>query len=237
MRRKQLAFLLLAAGALAAPSAAPAVTLYDANATVGSVGGFFDVVPAYMQQVTVAGPPGAYEIDKFTLFGLRVNAVTPAAGSAVVFQFYTGADLGAGSADALATATLVDGVVLGLPGSLAIGSYNVASPAGLGINVPSNTFAMEVLFLDPTLTSYDTSFGGRYSTGTPSIGSSTGFVWVDSNLDGVYTGAEQVQSGTPPAPTNIRMVFEGKLVPEPSTLLLGGVGLLGLAIVACRRRS
>lgn len=229
MRRTITAFLLLVAGALALPQSASALPLYDADT---GLPGFATAFPGYLQQITLAGPNTSYAIDNFTIFGIRYNANAP---GVLILNFWTGLDLGGGAIDALAPATLVGQVGYNLPAA-PVGSYNFFLP-GVNVNVPSSTFGVEVILANVTATAYSTAHGGRFSSGAPLLGTNPGFVWIDNNLDGLYAGAEQAQLGNPPAPTNIRMVIDARLVPEPSTLALFGTAFVGIAGIVWRRRQ
>lgn len=229
-------FGVIASMAMAIPAQAQPV--YDANVTTGADGAFFNSIPHAMQVITIASAPAQpMQITNFTLFGVRYNTTTVTT-SGLFLNFWTNVDTSPGSTDALATATLAGSVGYNLPAAGA-GSYNFSLPS-VNVTVPGNTFAVEVIFTNTAGTAFSTDIAGRYSTGTPTLGSNDGFVYQDSNLDDVFTGAERTQfngsvSGTPIA-TNYRMAFSATAVPEPGSMALCGGAVL-LAGLYRRRRA
>jgi hypothetical protein len=229
-----LAVAALVCGVVSGSSQAQTV-LYDANSGVNSSGSFSSATGGpgqhYLQQITLAGGAPSYTLTSFPVFGVRWNDITTAPQD-IFLDFYTGVDLSTSSTNALASATKFasTGFQLSSPG--ANGSYNYTLTLNTPITTPSATFAIEVTMTNGAGNAYATGIAYRLSTGgAPTVGSNPGFVWIDTNANGIFTGAEQSAS-----PTNIRMTISGSAVPEPSAAALAALGSIGVLFGARRLR-
>ncbi|MGL4423468.1 MAG: hypothetical protein ACRCZF_22620, partial [Gemmataceae bacterium] len=100
------------------------------------------------------------------------------------------------------------------------------------------TFALDIYLLDEDFNDYSTELKPIFTTGTPTVGSNTGVVYLDNNLDANYTGADRTQfnaagqsGGT--LLTNIPVAMKTVPVPEPT---LVGLGLVLVGGMMVRRR-
>jgi hypothetical protein len=159
--------------------------LYDADTGLSSFG---SVANHYAQQVTLAGPDEAYSINEISLLGLNWYNVSVGA-QEVSVNFYTGANLGPTATNALATAISLSGFSYDLNAPGADGIYDVALQAP--VQVPSNTFTVVVTITNTAGTAYSSGLGASFTAGTPTIGSNPGFLWNDSNEDGIFSSSEQ----------------------------------------------
>lgn len=211
---------------LSTPLSQGQTVLYNATATgTGSTQPVFH----YLQQVTLNGANTQYSISSM-VFG--INWTDLSADQSLYLDFWTGLNLSPTAASALNGATFIKEVGFSLTAPTAAGNYTYTLTFGTPVLVPSNTFGIEAYLLDATGTNYSTGgVNGRFTlgAGVPSVGSSPGFVWADTNLDGTFTGAEQTKFGNANA-ANIRMTITAQPVPEPATwsLLVGGALVAGL---------
>ncbi|HEY0368366.1 MAG TPA: PEP-CTERM sorting domain-containing protein [Chthoniobacterales bacterium] len=189
----------------------------------------------YAQQLTLNGPNTSYSLSAMT-FG--INIADPNTGFALFLDFYTGANLSPTATNALASATFIKELGFDIAaGTVATaGSYNftLTFPAFM---VPSNTFTIAAALTTEDGSAYTTTdvANSRYSLSAPTTGTSPGFVWADTNLDGVFAGSEQTTFGGTVA--NIRMdVTAAAQVPEPSTTAAFALGLVLLGAWQFRRR-
>lgn len=224
------------ASVLCVVAPAQADILFDSNATTGADGAFFHSNPGIMQVITTSGPDAPHTINSFTVFGVRWLSDAATNNQHLRLQFYEEVDSTGGAANALASANLLGTItyVLSEPAGLPAGggSFNYTLP-GVNINTTGNTIGVVARFLDNAQAAYSTVLGARYSTGTPAIGSTDGFIWLDNNLDSTFAGSERTQflgagSGQPIA-TNLRMTIDMTVIPEPVSaglLAFGGLALL-----------
>ncbi len=194
----------------------------------------------YAQQVTLSGANQKYSISAMT-FGINIADVNT--GFDLILSFYTGANLSPTATNALANATnfSVQGFDLAAGSVAAAGSYNFTLTFATPITAPSNTFTIQAQLTTEDQTAYTTGAvaNARFSLSDPTVGTSPGFVWADTNLDSVFSGAEQTKFGGTSA--NIRMDITATPIaaPEPGTnaaLACGAVALLAGWQVR-RRRS
>lgn len=190
----------------------------------------------FLEQLSFAGGGSNYTLTAFTL---GVNYADATQDSVAVLQFYTGVDTSSTSANILATATSLGSVggTLAAPGTN--GNYTFTFTLNTPINFGNvSGLAVEVFLETADQASYATGIlNGRFTASAPTIGSSTGFVYNDANLDSVFTGAEKTTFGL--AQANIRLALTGNVtaaVPEPNTWAMVGVGLVGASALAARHR-
>ena len=191
-------------------------TTLPANAQTGVV--------HFLQQISLAGGPGSYTITGMT-FGINWSDLSNDQG--LFLDFYTGVNLSPSAADALAAATNVGEVGFLLTAPAAVGNYTYT----LTFNqvVPSNVLGVEATLTDDTGGAYATGINGRFSATAPTVGTSSAFVYNDSNLDGTFAGSEQTTFGQGTA--YIRMSVTGTApapVPEPSTWAMFACGIVAL---------
>lgn len=217
-------------------TAAQAQIAYSAHAS----GGTFAPDAHYMQQITLNGPNVQFTINSFPVFGIRWNDVT--AGTQVLrLTFWTNANTDPTTTNVLAGAINHGTIAYNLPAQAANGSYNYSLP-GVNITIPGNTFALEVTLTNASQTAYSTAVAARYSTAeAPSVGSALNFVWADNaigNSDGIFAGGERRNPAGTAGQThqNIRMTIDATAVPEPSTVMLLGVGLVAAGGAWLKRR-
>jgi hypothetical protein len=227
-------FTLLIALLLGFATTGRAVVVYNSTTSAAGTLTTESGVASYLQQITLNGPNTTYTISQMVI-GINFNAVGN--GQQDVFlDFYTGLNLSAGAADALAGATLVasEGVGLNDPG--AAGSFAFTINFTTPFTVPSNTFGIVFSFLDDASFSYSTEISPLFRLGgAPSVGSNPGFAWNDANQDGVFPGSEQTKFGNATS-ANYYMSITATFVPEPGSLALMVVGGLGLLVGVQRRR-
>jgi hypothetical protein len=212
-------------------SSVTAATYYDSYTGLSSLGSGDAHIA---EQISLPAGPASYNINNFTKLGIDWSNI--AAGNQTLdMDFYSGTDdLNPTSPNALAADTLIDheSVTLVPPGTN--GNYAVSLNFSPPLNVP-DTFTLVLSFKDATNTTYSSAVDGLYTTGTLSAGADPGFPWVDSNLDGTFTGAEQAPTAGGASPSHILLLVDATAIPEPIT---GSVifGMAGLALMRRRVR-
>jgi hypothetical protein len=213
-RRRTGLYVVVAAAISAFGRHSNATILYDSYSN-GSLPGFNSTSASYAEQVTLAGPANSsYIINGFPDFGITWNDVTQGNQDVFIYLF-TGADLSPTATDALASANYVNGFGFGVipPPSDGASIYSFTGLTQYGVTVPSNTFTVVVQMTDASQADFSTAIGGRFSSGTPAVGSSPGFVWMDTNYDQMYAGSEQVSSlAAGSTGATIRMNIDATLV-------------------------
>ena len=230
--------LLALAALFCLPASASAILEYNADTVVaGTSDGTFVQSGSHVLQVVtlVGGNSSNYTLNNLGTIGINWSSI--AQGNQTLFiDIWTNVNTATGAGSALAGATHVGGVGFNLTTPAATGSYNYGS-----LTVNGGTFGIEITFGNTAGTAYSTALNGRYTTGTPSVGSNDGFVYFDGNLDGVFAGSERARltgaSGNA-APTNYRLSINATpvAVPEASTAFAGLGAALAVGGVIVRRR-
>jgi hypothetical protein len=222
----------LAVGLLMAGSTNAAV-VYN-NDTINYIGN-----NASLQTVGFAGGAASYVINGLTPLAIYYGSV-PTTNPGLLISFYTGVNESASSASAvnvLTGATLLGTEAYTLPdtGVTAGHVYNFglgSASSSLGIVDPVNTVSIEVqLYTDSTFTTLSTALDDVYSTSGPTVGTNTGYTYIDSNGDGMFESNERFTSSAT-APLNIALSVDATAVPEPT---IAATALLGLTALSRRR--
>jgi hypothetical protein len=187
----------------------------------------------YMQLINLSSGPGNYTLSTFQL-GINFTDGT-LADYGVIVQFYNNVNTSGSATNALASASLIATVngTLSDPGAPGNFTYTFNLANALAINA-TGPIGVRFSLTNEAFDAYSTDMNGRFSATAPTTGTASNFVWRDTNLDGVFSGAEQTTFGQTGAYVRFSMTGTAP-IPEPSTwaLMVGGVVLLG---VTMRRR-
>jgi hypothetical protein len=234
LSRKRHLFGALAGAAVVAvlhPTHTDAAVVFNAAAS-----GVLTTDASYAQQVTVAGPDESYSITSMTL---GINWYNISAGTQDLFlDFYTGASTSPTATDDFSSANFIveKGLGIGAPG--ANGGYVYTLNFTTPVLVPSNTFDIASSMTNSAGTAYSTAIGGILSSGTPSVGSDPGFVWVDSNEDGTFAGSEQSTTAGGGTTANFYTSITATAIPVPEPIGAAAIlGIAGLGLSGRRRRA
>ncbi len=231
MRMGKLCGGVLAGLSITAASSVKAATVYDADTGLFSVP---STSPGYAQQVILPTGPSSYLLNSFPKLGIEWNNI--GLGSQWLnLDFYSNADTSGTSTNAFGLpAVLLDHEAALLTPQPTVGGFNYSLSFGTPVSVP-DTFTLVVTMNNTANTAYSAAIGGLFTSGTLAAGADPGFVWVDSNLNSIFTGAEQSTAIGGGSPSHALLVIDATPVPEPTST--AALALAAAALVKRRRRT
>ncbi|MGL4421054.1 MAG: hypothetical protein ACRCZF_10350 [Gemmataceae bacterium] len=234
MIRVLIAIVALGLGATAAPAQ---TSTYNALSTTGSSGSFTRGPAHFMQVVTLNVPNNQMSFVREISINVNWNytGMGQSPAQSAFFNFYSSADQSPGASQVLNLNNFL-GEAGYVVETRANGNYTLTF-ANIPFAVPK-TFALDIYLLDEDFNDYSTELKPIFTTGTPTVGSNTGVVYLDNNLDANYTGADRTQFNAAGQPggtllTNIPVAMKTVPVPEPT---LVGLGLVLVGGMMVRRR-